>query len=39
VIVKGDKVKEGDERFFLNLLSATNATIAVGQGTGTIRDR
>jgi hypothetical protein len=38
VFVKGDTAKELDETFFLNLSSATNATIAVGKGTGTIRN-
>ena len=38
VIVKGDTTKEGDETFFLNLNTPTNATIAVGKGTGTIRN-
>jgi uncharacterized repeat protein (TIGR03803 family) len=39
VTVKADMIREGSERFFLNLLSAMNATITVGQGIGTIRDQ
>jgi parallel beta-helix repeat protein len=38
VIVNGDTVDEGDETFFVNLASATNALIANGQGVGTIID-
>jgi hypothetical protein len=34
----GDTVVEGNESFFINLTSATNATIADGQGIGTIVD-
>jgi hypothetical protein len=36
VAVKGDKVKEPDETFFVNLSGATNATISKAQGIGTI---
>lgn len=38
VFVKGDSVVEGTEQFFLNLSNAVNATIADGQGVGTIVD-
>jgi Calx-beta domain-containing protein/VCBS repeat protein len=36
VNVVGDKKKEPNETFFVNLTSATNATISDGQGVGTI---
>src|SRR5262245_13415604 len=36
VRVKGDTNPEPDEYFFVNLSNATNATIADGQGVGTI---
>jgi hypothetical protein len=36
--VKGDKKKESNERFFVNLSSATNTTIAVALGIGEILD-
>jgi hypothetical protein len=36
VLVKGDTASEGDETFFLNLSAPVNATIADGQGLGTI---
>jgi hypothetical protein len=36
VPVKGDVFLEGDETFFVNLTSASNATIGDGQGLGTI---
>jgi glucose/arabinose dehydrogenase len=38
VTVLGDGVTETDESFFLNLSSPVNATLADGQGTGTIVD-
>jgi Calx-beta domain/FG-GAP-like repeat/FG-GAP repeat/Planctomycete extracellular len=38
VQVKGDKKKESNETFFVNLSGATNATIAVAQGIGEILD-
>ena len=38
VAVKGDTLDEANETFFVNLSSAVNATIADGQGLGTIRD-
>lgn len=38
VPVKGDRKYERTEHFFLNLSGATNATIADGQGKGTIRN-
>jgi hypothetical protein len=38
VAVKGDKLKEKTEAFFLNLGNPLNATIADGQGVGTIKD-
>ena len=36
VSVNGDLTQEGDESFFVNLSSAADATIADGQGPGTI---
>ena len=36
VFVTGDKKKEKDETFFVNLSGPSNATIARGQGRGTI---
>jgi hypothetical protein len=38
VAVKGDRLAEANETFFVNLSSPTNATIADGQGVGTIVD-
>jgi hypothetical protein len=38
VEVCGDMFTEPDETFFVNLTSATNATIGAGQGVGTILD-
>ncbi|HUE72041.1 MAG TPA: Calx-beta domain-containing protein [Pirellulaceae bacterium] len=38
VPVNGDRVAEANEIFFMNLGNATNATIADGQGVGTIVD-
>jgi len=38
VLVNGDTMVEGNEMFFVDLTSATNATIADGQGVGTIID-
>jgi chitinase len=38
VLVKGDRVGEPNETFFVNLSSPTNATIGDGQGVGTIVD-
>jgi hypothetical protein len=38
VLVNGDRVAEANETFFVNLSSATGATIADGQGVGTITD-
>ena len=38
VFIKGDSLVEGSELFFLNLSSPVNATIADGQGVGTIID-
>jgi Calx-beta domain/Subtilase family len=38
VLVNGDTTIEGNETFFLNLTSATHASIADGQGIGTILD-
>ncbi|HEX7231369.1 MAG TPA: choice-of-anchor Q domain-containing protein [Candidatus Binatia bacterium] len=38
VAVIGDTVVEGNETFFVTVTSATNATIAHGQGIGTILD-
>ena len=34
--VKGDATREANEAFRVNLSSATNATIADAQGTGTV---
>jgi hypothetical protein len=36
VQVKGDKKRESNESFFLNLTGALNADILDGQGLGTI---
>src|SRR5205814_5781687 len=36
VLVKGDTLVEADETFFVNLGSASGATISDGQGQGTI---
>jgi len=38
VLVNGDQLAESNETFFVNLSSPTNATIADGQGVGTIVD-
>lgn len=38
VTVRGDKKKEADETFFVNLSGASNATIADNQGLGTIKN-
>ncbi len=38
VLVNGDRLAEPNETFFVNLSSPTNATIADGQGMGTILD-
>jgi hypothetical protein len=38
IAVKGDRKKEADETFFVNLAGATNALIEDGQGIGTILD-
>jgi hypothetical protein len=38
VAVLGDTVDEADETFFVNLTNASNATVADGQGLGTILD-
>jgi hypothetical protein len=38
VVVNGDRLGESDESFFVNLDSPTVATIADGQGVGTILD-
>jgi hypothetical protein len=38
VTVKGDRLAEPNETFFVNLSSPTNVTIADGQGQGTIVD-
>jgi len=38
ITVKGDVKDESDETYFVNLSSPTNATIADGQGVGTITD-
>ena len=38
VTVRGDKKKEADETFFVNLSGASNATIADNQGVGTIKN-
>jgi uncharacterized repeat protein (TIGR01451 family) len=36
VVINGDTTVEPDETFFVNLSGATNATISIAQGTGTI---
>ena len=36
VVVRGDRVKEGNETFFVNLSGATGATVMDGRGVGTI---
>ena len=38
MLVNGDRLAEPNETFFVNLSSPTNATIADGQGVGTILD-
>lgn len=38
VSVKGDRKREPDETFFVDLTNAVNAVIAAGRGTGTIRN-
>ena len=38
VLVKGDRIPEPNETFFVNLSNPNNATIADGQGLGTIMD-
>ena len=38
VLVNGDRLAESNETMFVNLSSPTNATIADGQGVGTIVD-
>ena len=38
VLVNGDALDEADETFFVNLSNPANATIADGQGVGTITD-
>jgi hypothetical protein len=38
VLVNGDTLDEPDETLFVNLSNASNATISVSQGTGTILD-
>jgi probable HAF family extracellular repeat protein len=38
VVVKGDRKREADETFFLNLTGAVGAVIQDGQGKGTIRN-
>ncbi len=38
VLVNGDRLAEPDEAFVVNLSSPTNATVADGQGAGTIVD-
>ena len=38
VLVAGDALDEGDESFFVNLATPTNATIGDSQGVGTISD-
>jgi uncharacterized protein len=39
VVVNSDRVTEGNETFFVNLINVTNATISDSQGVGTIIDR
>ncbi len=36
VVVRGDRVKEGNETFFVNLSGAAGATVLDGRGVGTI---
>ena len=38
VTVRGDRKREPDEVFYVNLSNANGATIADGQGVGTIRN-
>jgi hypothetical protein len=38
MLANGDRLAELNETFFVNLNSPTNATIAAGQGVGTIVD-
>ncbi len=36
VVVRGDRVKEGNESFYVNLSGAAGATVMDGRGVGTI---
>lgn len=38
VLVNGDKTKEADKTFYVNLSNPTGATVGHGQGVGTIRN-
>ena len=38
ILVRGDKTREANETFFVNLSGATNATISDSQGVGTINN-
>ena len=38
VNVKGDRTRESDEVFYLNLSGAAGALIQAGQGTGVVRN-
>ncbi|MDP9442396.1 MAG: right-handed parallel beta-helix repeat-containing protein [Actinomycetota bacterium] len=38
VSIKGDRIREPDETFFVNLSSPTNAALSDGQAVGTIRN-
>ncbi|MDQ3907731.1 MAG: Ig-like domain repeat protein [Acidobacteriota bacterium] len=38
VVINGDTLNEPDETFFVNLSNPSNATVAVAQGTGTIKN-
>ena len=38
MVVRGDRFKEGNERYFVDLSGAAGATVLDGRGVGTIRE-
>ena len=38
LVVRGDRFKEGNERYFVDLSGAAGATVLDGRGEGTIRE-